>query len=444
MGTFGRKKTSSIERFKDGRRIYMTWNRVRQESKEVNSRSGTALNVCVVWRYPLQTFFDNFSSRVMALDLTTRCPRATCQTRHMSKGLTPYQVTQIHDLKRYKMELNSEITPLTRSYTEQSKDILHTRTPVSICILERNSFEDHSEHPCAGKYFQVRYLMAVLSFLGLCNVFGMRINLSVAIVQMVQERYIVEKNGTAEEYAVFDWSTAEQGRLLSSFFWGYIITQLPGGVMSGKIGGKGVFGLGILSTAIFTLLTPLVATYGGLNWLMFMRFMEGMGEGVTYPALLQFWSKWAPEMERTQLVAISLNGAFGGTVLAMPTSGLLAQHFGWESIFYVYGGFSCLWFLIWHFAAAETPELHSFISIEEQLYIERTRTANGHCIISPTIVGLLTSEQTLEEWRIVFYISGAVYAVGGTIFLIFASATKHPEIRNQFRKALLCVVDCSF
>ncbi|KAG1670605.1 A-kinase anchor protein 17A [Nymphon striatum] len=32
------------------------------------------------------------SSRVMALDLTTRCPRATCQTRHMSKGLTPYQV----------------------------------------------------------------------------------------------------------------------------------------------------------------------------------------------------------------------------------------------------------------------------------------------------------------------------------------------------------------
>ncbi|KAG1656447.1 Neuropeptides capa receptor [Nymphon striatum] len=32
------------------------------------------------------------SSRVMALDLTTRCPRATCQTCHMSKGLTPYQV----------------------------------------------------------------------------------------------------------------------------------------------------------------------------------------------------------------------------------------------------------------------------------------------------------------------------------------------------------------
>ncbi|KAG1672162.1 Peroxidasin [Nymphon striatum] len=35
------------------------------------------------------------SSRVMALDLTTRCPRETCQTRHMSKGLTPYQYNEV-------------------------------------------------------------------------------------------------------------------------------------------------------------------------------------------------------------------------------------------------------------------------------------------------------------------------------------------------------------
>ncbi|KAG1706145.1 hypothetical protein GQR58_003676 [Nymphon striatum] len=34
-----------------------------------------------------------FSSYIfMALDLTTRCPRATCQIRQMSKGPTPYQV----------------------------------------------------------------------------------------------------------------------------------------------------------------------------------------------------------------------------------------------------------------------------------------------------------------------------------------------------------------
>ncbi|KAG1658839.1 Vesicular glutamate transporter 3 [Nymphon striatum] len=387
----------------------------------------------------------------------------------------------------------------------QSDILLHVQA--SLSIPRRNSFEDHSEHSPVRKNFQVRYLMAALLFLGLSNAYGMKITLSVAIVQMVQETYTVEKNGTTEEYPVFDWNTLEQGRLLSSFFWGYIITQLPGGVLSGQFGGKKIFGFGVLLSTIFTLLTPLAATYGGLNWLMFVRIMIGMGEGVTYPAIVQFWSKWAPEMERTQLLALSLSGASGGTVVAMPLSGLLAQYFGWESVFYVYGGFGCMWFLIWHFTAAETPELHPFISIEEQRYIERTRTDGGNLInfkdipwkkiatslpfyaiifglggcltggyianfmdisskyaaiimgisntiatipgcISPLMAGLITSEHTLEEWRIVFYISSVVNAVGGTIFLLFASAysgadgtlkkfhfTKSHECRNCFDKS---------
>ncbi|KAG1658840.1 Sialin [Nymphon striatum] len=281
--------------------------------------------------------------------------------------------------KRYKMKSGSEKSPLT-SYTDESEALLHVQASLSSCVPRRNSLEDDSDRSPVRKKFQVRFLMAVLSFLGLSTAYGMKITLSIAIVQMVQETYTVEKNGTTEEYPVFDWNTLEQGRLLSSFFWGYIITQLPGGVLSGQFGGKKIFGFGIFLSTIFTLLTPLAATYGGLNWLMFVRIMIGMGEGVTYPAIVQFWSKWAPEMERTQLLALSLSGAYGGTVVAMPLSGLLAQYFGWESLFYVYGGFGCMWFLIWHFTAAETPELHPFISIEEQRYIERTRTDGENLI----------------------------------------------------------------
>lgn len=47
--------------------------------------------------------------------------------------------------------------------------------------------------------------------------------------------------------------------MLSSFFYGYIVTQLPGGFLALKFGGKNLFGLGILSTAVLTLLTPLAA-----------------------------------------------------------------------------------------------------------------------------------------------------------------------------------------
>ena len=41
-----------------------------------------------------------------------------------------------------------------------------------------------------------------------------------------------------------------------------MITHVPGGVWSAKYGGKYTLSLGILSTAIFTLLTPVVVKYG--------------------------------------------------------------------------------------------------------------------------------------------------------------------------------------
>lgn len=218
-----------------------------------------------------------------------------------------------------------------------------------------------------------RYLMAFLGFFGVWNVYGMRVNLSVAIVRMVQQKNVTLTNGTVQTHQDFDWDTTMQGELLSSFFWGYIVTQLPGGIIAGKVGGKKVYGIGVFSTAFFTLLTPVVASYGGYNWLIALRILEGLGEGVTFPALLSFWTKWAPKYERTKLVAISYCGSYAGTVVAMPLCGFLAEYVSWESIFYIYGGFGCFWCIIWVLFASETPEQHSSISKEELEYIQATR-----------------------------------------------------------------------
>lgn len=75
----------------------------------------------------------------------------------------------------------------------------------------------------------------------------------------------------------FDWDEETQGWVLSAFYYGYIITHLPGGVLSQRFGGKHTMGLGILSTAIFTLMTPFVARMGSVQ-LTVLRFIEGLGE----------------------------------------------------------------------------------------------------------------------------------------------------------------------
>ena len=67
------------------------------------------------------------------------------------------------------------------------------------------------------------------------------------------------------------------GIVLSSFFYGYLITQLPGGYLALKFGGKNLFGLGILSTAVFTLLTPVFAR-ASVGLLVALRILIGLCE----------------------------------------------------------------------------------------------------------------------------------------------------------------------
>lgn len=64
---------------------------------------------------------------------------------------------------------------------------------------------------------------------------------------------------------------------MSSFFWGYVITQIPCGILAKKYGNKYFLGIGMLINSIFGLLVPVSADFG--DWgLTFVRFIQGLGE----------------------------------------------------------------------------------------------------------------------------------------------------------------------
>ena len=52
----------------------------------------------------------------------------------------------------------------------------------------------------------------------------MRVNLSVAIVYMVNST-----DSTNTNTGHFQWDEAQQGIILGMFFYGYVLTQVPGG-----------------------------------------------------------------------------------------------------------------------------------------------------------------------------------------------------------------------
>ena len=73
------------------------------------------------------------------------------------------------------------------------------------------------------------------------------------------------------------------GLVLSSFFYGYLITQIPGGWMATRFGGKHVFGIGVLVTSLLTLITPQMA-YIDLRALIAVRVIIGIFEVVLHTA----------------------------------------------------------------------------------------------------------------------------------------------------------------
>lgn len=73
------------------------------------------------------------------------------------------------------------------------------------------------------------------------------------------------------------WDTTLQGYILSSFFYGYVVTQIPFGILSKRYGAKHFLGWGMLINSVFSFLVP-VAADAGVGWLIVVRFIQGLGE----------------------------------------------------------------------------------------------------------------------------------------------------------------------
>ncbi|XP_014223244.1 putative inorganic phosphate cotransporter [Trichogramma pretiosum] len=243
-----------------------------------------------------------------------------------------------------------------------------------------------------------RWIFALMGFLGLFNAYAMRACLSITITQMVvptTHAFISEDetcrfNDTIStnttvypdvtSKGIYNWDETLQGIILSSFYWGYVITHIPGGMMAEKFGGKYTLGIGILLTAVFTLLTPNAVTWGGHVALIIIRILMGLGEGTTYPAVNVMLAQWTPPEERSKTGSFVFAGAPLGTVYATTVSGLILRYSsaGWPAVFYFFGSMNVLWFVVWVFVCYNNPQEHPFISEKEMKFLEEKLSDHTH------------------------------------------------------------------
>ncbi|KAM6164106.1 voltage-gated purine nucleotide uniporter SLC17A9 [Rhynchocyon petersi] len=166
--------------------------------------------------------------------------------------------------------------------------------------------------------------------LGTCLLYCARVSMSVCAAAMSQD---------------FGWSKKEAGLVLSSFFWGYCLTQVVGGHLGDRIGGDKVILLSAFAWGLITAATPLLAHVGSAH-LAFMtcsRVLMGLLQGVHFPALTSLLSQRVRDGERAFTYSTVGTGSQVGTMVTGGVGSLLLDWYGWPSVFYVSGGLTLLW-----------------------------------------------------------------------------------------------------
>lgn len=148
----------------------------------------------------------------------------------------------------------------------------------------------------------------------------------------------------AEEFAL---SPAAMGVVMSAFFAGYALCQIPGGILSDKFGARKVLTIAILWWSALTALTGAAASLAQMLWI---RVFFGVGEGVAPASTWKALANWTPAKDRAFANAIMMSSNSLGPALApLFVVGIMAA-WGWREVFYVLfipGLLMALW--VWFF-----------------------------------------------------------------------------------------------
>lgn len=132
-----------------------------------------------------------------------------------------------------------------------------------------------------------------------------------------------------KEYHLNDTSL---GMLLSVFFAGYALVQIPGGWLADRLGARKVMVFSVLMVSLFTALTGLAWSFASL---LAVRFLFGLSEGGFPTASFRALSEYFPKSDRSKVQSILLSSNPLALVLAPVVAASLIYWLNWRDMFIV-------------------------------------------------------------------------------------------------------------
>ncbi|WNW10978.1 MFS transporter [Pseudomonas sp. DTU_2021_1001937_2_SI_NGA_ILE_001] len=132
----------------------------------------------------------------------------------------------------------------------------------------------------------------------------------------------------------FHLGAGELGVVLSAFYLGYAVMQIPGGWLADRFGAKWVVVVSIALWSVFTLMT-------GLAWslasLLVIRFLFGLGEGSYPSAAVKGVAELYTRADRPKMTSLLISSNYTGSFAAPLIITPLLVWLGWRDVFLAIG-----------------------------------------------------------------------------------------------------------
>ena len=224
--------------------------------------------------------------------------------------------------------------------------------------------------PVRWRFFSVIFILSFLSY-------------------MLRQHFPVAGEFMMKELAI---SELQMGWVYGAFFWGYLVFQIPGGILGKRFGPRLTLlvagGIWVLACLLFALLPGSFesSVVGTVGLLIAIRVLMGAAHAPIYPVQAAAVERWFPVGQWALPNAVSSTGLSLGAAAAAPIFSIVILNYGWRASFLVFIPVGFLFFWIWWWYARDNPREHPAMSGAELEKIEAHRSA-------------LTQDAGYRAWR---------------------------------------------
>lgn len=180
-------------------------------------------------------------------------------------------------------------------------------------------------------------------------------------------------------------SDVQLGLVGSSFMWFYAASAPLAGLIGDRFSRKVLVISGLIFWSLITVATALSTRY---EHLLIFRALEGFGEAFYFPASMSLISDYHSPATRSRAMSLHQSSVYAGSIAGGTVSGVLGQHYGWRSGFYLFGGLGILLgaLLIWKLKEPQRGQAEEKISETLTSDDKATTLSTGQSIAQSTSV----------------------------------------------------------